>query len=370
VTSIKAANFVPGESPPSLSDLEVPPTPAVTSLSGPPVPPQQRLFFYSGAEWELFIREWATGLRPSYTQIKLLGGVNDRGVDIAAFKTTSGFEGAWDCFQGKHYAAALTLSDAVPEILKLLINVSSGYYQLPDSYSFLAPRGCGSSLNRLLSKPIKLREEFVKNIASGCAAIEGLDEGVLGAVRLLAEEIDFAVFRSVELLDALETHRQTPYYVARFGGPLVPRPEVEDPPDTLGAHEARYVAQLVEVYSEKHPDEDFRDTELLTHKDVGGHFRRQRISFYSAEALRLYARDSVPEGTFEALQQDIHSGVIDVAESDCVSGFERLRKVLAVSGQLDLSSHTLVSVSSITDRKGICHQLANEDRLTWVDPGQ
>jgi hypothetical protein len=300
----------------------------------------------------------------------LLGGVSDRGVDIAAFKTTSGFEGAWDCFQGKHYAAALTLSDVVPEILKVLLNVNNGYYLLPDGYSFLAPRGCGMSLNRLLSKPTKLREEFLKNIASGCPAIEGLDEGAVGAVRSLADTTDFSVFRSVELLDALETHRQTPYYVPRFGGPLLPRPEVEDPPNTLGAHESRYVAQLIEVYSERHPGEDFIDAELLTHKDVGSHFRRQRISFYSAEALRLYARDSVPEGTFEALQHDVHAGVIDIAESDCSSGFERLGKVLTASGQLDLSSHTLVSVSNINDRKGICHQLANEDRLTWVDPGQ
>ena len=100
------------------------------------------------------------------------------------------------------------------------------------------------------------------------------------------------------------------------------------------------------------------------------HFRRQRISFYNAEALRLYARDSVPEGTFEALQDDIHAGVVEIAESEHASGMDRLSEVLTASGQLDLSSHTLVSASRLDDRKGICHQLANEDRLTWMGSSQ
>jgi hypothetical protein len=80
------------------------------------------------------------------------------------------------------------------------------------------------------------------------------------------------------------------------------------------------VAQLVEVYSERHPDETFADTQLSSHPKMGKHFQRQRISFYNAEALRLYARDSVPDGTFEALLDDIHAGVVEVAESDHASG--------------------------------------------------
>jgi hypothetical protein len=130
VTSTTSAASASAETGAALSDLNLPCAPSAISLSGPPVPPQQRLYFYSSDEWELFIREWATGLEASYVQIKRLGGPNDRGVDVAAFKTPNGFEGAWDCFQGKHYANALTLSNVLPEIVKLLVNVAVGHYTL------------------------------------------------------------------------------------------------------------------------------------------------------------------------------------------------------------------------------------------------
>jgi hypothetical protein len=340
------------------------------ALTGSPVPPQQHLFFYSSTEWELFIREWATALETDYAQVKQLGGSNDRGVDVAAFKTPQGFEGAWDCFQGKHYSTSLNLSDVLPEILKLFLNFNAGHYILPDTYAFLAPQGCGSSLNRLLSRPTELRDKFLEKLETGSLLIAGLASETVQEVRALATTVDFSIFKSVELADALEVHRRTPYYTARFGGPLTPRDPAAAPPDDLAEIEARYVAQLVEVYSEKHPEDELVGTALSSHPVIGPHFQRQRFAFYCAEALRLYARDSVPEGTFEALQADVHAGVVEVAESVHATGMDRLSQVLTTSGQLDLSSHTLVSVSDFNDRKGICHQLANEDRLAWMWPDQ
>lgn len=353
--------------PPDLIELEAPEVGTVTpSLAGPPMSPQQHIFFYDPDEWELFIREWATGLGDPYVQIKRLGGPNDRGVDVAGFKTDQGFEGAWDCYQGKHYADALTWTDAFPEMLKVFVASVGGHYVLPDRYAFLAPRGCGPSLNRLLSKPTDLRDRFLEELARVDGSAAALAQDLRDQIKALAEATDFALFQSVELLDALETHRATPYHVGRFGTPVPPRPGHQAPPDEIGTHEARYVAQLIDVYSEKEPAETFAAETVSMHDKFGGHFQRQRESFYSAEALRLYARDSVPPGTFEALQTDVFSGVVEVAESSHTTGMARLTSVLTTSGQLDLSAHALISVSSINDRKGICHQLANEDRLIWV----
>lgn len=353
--------------PPELTALHAPGVTSVTpSLSGPPVTPQQRIFFYDPGEWESFIREWATALGDVYVQIKRLGGPNDRGVDVACFKTDHGFDGSWDCYQGKHYAEALTWTDAFPEMLKVFVAVVGGHYVLPDRYAFLAPRGCGPSLNRLLSKPTDLRKKFLETLARTDGPASTLNPDLCGKVKALADATDFALFQSVELPDALETHRGTPYYVGRFGAPVPPRPKHNGPGDEIGAHEARYVAQLIEVYAEKEPTEAFAAESVSSHVRFGGHFQRQRESFYSAEALRLYARDSVPPGTFEALQTDVLSGVVEVAESSYPTGMERMTRVLTTSGQLDLGAHALISVSSLVDRKGICHQLANEDRLTWV----
>ena len=353
--------------PPALGDLEPPaiPTPA-PALAGAPVPPQHRIYFYDPLEWELFIREWATGLDQTYVQIKRLGGSGDHGADVAAFKTDEGFEGSWDCFQGKHYAGALTWSRAFPEILKVFVSVIAGHYILPDLYAFLAPQGCGPSLNKLLSKPDELRTKFIEELRRHDGPAKDLDAKLRASVEELAAGTNFARFKSVELIDALEIHRRTPYHAARFGTPVPPRQPHADPPDEIGANEARYVAQLVEVYSEKEPSDTFVAATAASHAVFGQHFQRQRESFYSAEALRLYARDSVPAGTFEALQADVHAGVVEVADSSHPTGYDRLSSVLTASGQLDLSVHALVSVSRTEDRKGICHQLANEDRLTWV----
>lgn len=357
--------------PPELTDLEAPEVPLVTpSFSGPPMTPRQHIFFYSPDEWERFIREWVTALGTTYIQIKRLGGPNDRGADVAAFRTDQQFEGAWDCYQGKHYAEALTPADAFPEILKVFVSVIGGHYTMPDRYAFLAPKGCGPTLNRLLSTSTKLQAWFLKELSRQGGPARGLVEDLRNGVAELATTTDFTRFQSVEIEDLLEAHRTTPYHVGRFGTPVPPRPGHDCPPDEIGPNETRYVAQLIEVYCEKEPSETFAPETVSSHGQFGRHFQRQRESFYSAEALRLYARDAVPPGTFEALQTDVYSGVVEVAEASHPSGMQRLSSVLTTSGQLDLSAHALISVSRLDDRKGICHQLANEDRLTWVKEQQ
>lgn len=336
-------------------------------LTGAPMPPKHQIYFYSPDEWEEFISEWASGLDERYVQIKRFGGANDRGADVAAFKTADGFEGGWDCFQGKHYAKALTLGDALPEILKVLRHTAAGHYTLPDTYRFLAPKGCGTGLNRLLSSPARLKDEFRARMSLGDRLVQNLSSAELVAVAALADAVDFSMFRSVELAEALDTHATTRYYASRFGGSIPDRvTRSQAPPATIAPGETRYVEQLIEVYSEKRPGNTFVASTVGEDQEFGKHFRRQRIRFYEAEALRLYARDSVPEGTFEMLQDDIHSGVVDVAEAEHVTGHARLSQVLSLVGQLDLSAHALISVSSMDDRKGICHQLANDDKLVWV----
>jgi hypothetical protein len=353
---------------PQLVDFAVPvasgfPAPA---LSGKPVPPAQRIYFYSPNEWEVFIAEWATGVAVSYQQIKQLGGSGDRGVDVAAFKTDRGLEDAWDCFQAKHYEGSLTLSDAFPEMLKIFNGVVDAFYRLPDRYVFVAPRGCGPTLNRLLSKPTELKKRFLELLDAGGAATRLYSEQALQSIRELAEASDFSLFQSLELNDMLDAHRRTPYFADRFATSLPTRPPVGQTPKAPAPDEATYVRKLVNVYKEQDPISVSNADSVVAHAKYGRHLQRQREAFYSAEALRLYARDSVPDGTFESLQDDVFTGVVDTAESDHASGLDRLRAVLTQSSQLDLGAHALIAVSKFEDRQGVCHQLANADKLTWV----
>jgi hypothetical protein len=95
------------------------------------------------------------------------------------------------------------------------------------------------------------------------------------------------------------------------------------------------------------------------------HFNRQREFFYHAEALRNFARDTVPPGTYEDLQSEVHAGVIDIQEAEHSNSYARLTSVLQGASSLQLTANALMSVIKVQDRKGICHQLVNEDRLRW-----
>ncbi|MDN2496815.1 hypothetical protein FHY52_08910 [Nocardia nova] len=122
--------------PTTLSDLAEPSMSVPSTLAGPPVPPQQRIFFYDSGEWEEFILEWGTGLKEddsgnAYVQLKRLGGSGDGGIDIAAFKSAQQLEGPWDCYQGKRYADPLVYSDDYPAVSVTFEAPGRGWRRLP-----------------------------------------------------------------------------------------------------------------------------------------------------------------------------------------------------------------------------------------------
>jgi hypothetical protein len=80
----------------------------------------------------------------------------------------------------------------------------------------------------------------------------------------------------------------------------------------------------------------------------------------------VFARDNVPAGTFESLQADVFDGVIDVCQSDHTDGFECVKEVTRAARELNLTSNALISCVKPSDRTGMCHQLANEDKLRWT----
>lgn len=51
------------------------------------------IFAYDLTEWEIFIREWATSIKPKYLEIKRIGGPGDMGRDVVGFVDVQKFEG-------------------------------------------------------------------------------------------------------------------------------------------------------------------------------------------------------------------------------------------------------------------------------------
>ena len=184
-------------------------------------------------------------------------------------------------------------------------------------------------------------------------------------LRAYVDAFDFSIFDAKTSLQLVDDHRSTPVHSARFGGGLPTRPTASKPPTALATTESRYVTQLLHAYSE-HTGLTVADPSALSPPKLKDHFRRQRESFYEAESLRVFARDKVPVGTFEALQEDIYDAVIDEHDANHVDGYAKVCAVTKSAREVQITANALISCTKPKDRDGICHQLVNDERLRWI----
>lgn len=349
------------------------PAPNLQSVSpvhvqfGKVIPAQQQILLYNFSDWEDFVHEWVNSQRSKYLQVLRMSGPNDKGIDVAGYTDKEGLHGVWDNFQCKHYKDALTPATAIIEIGKILWYSYSGDFRAPRYHYFIAPKGCGMSLVRLLGDRVALATKTINEWDKCCAEkITNIHKiNLEGEFKKYVENFDFSIFSHKTLLEIIDDHKFTQYHAARFGGGLQPRPPAIEPPESLQSNESHYIQQLYEVYEEKTKARISEKCHLETYPDLLKHFSRQREFFYHAESLRNFARDNVPPGTYEDLQTEVYAGVIDIHDFTHNNSFSRLGAVLQAASSLQLTSNALISVIKVQDRKGICHQLANDNRLEW-----
>jgi hypothetical protein len=330
-----------------------------------PFLPQQLILLFHHDQWEEFIREWAHFQKSNYLLVARLGGANDYGIDVAAFRTDKGFEGAWDNFQCKHYASPLTPTVALVEIAKIIWHSFERRISVPANYFFFAPQDCGESLKKLLLNSKALKEKVLSEWDTKLGSKISKQDNLLQAdLQAYVESFDFGIFKYKPSLEVIEEHRSTPYFVTRFGGGLTGSPACEPTPSTPTKNERRYVEQLLEAYSDCGEQIDSHN-KLKDHPNFQNHFDRSRQTFYEAEALVNFARDTVPNGTFEALQDEVFHGVKDVEEDDHDNAFSKVKEVTKTASMLNVSANGLAGVTTPKRLRGICHQLANGDKLIW-----
>jgi len=344
-------------------------TPAVLSAAqvaaGRLIAPLDRLRIMSPAEWEDFTLEYAHSLKTRYDSVERHAGAGDMGCDVVA-RLDGNASGPWENHQCKHYKDALTPVDAIKEIGKCCYYASQGDITWPQAYYFVAPRGPGTKLSKLLKDAVKLKAALVTDWDKYCrTTITDTQEVLLdAALTAFIHSADFAVFKALSPLTVIEQHAKTPWHVARFGGGLQPRLPPVPPPAALATIETTYVRRLLDAYEERLGSAlagiaDLKDINLTAH------FQRARLEFYSAESLREFSRDNVPAGTFERLLDDVYSGVIDVVDKKHPDAMERVLACVAQAKALALASNALVTRINNDDKGGMCHQLANDQRLTW-----
>lgn len=344
--------------------------PHTLRMAGMPSP-KQMVPFYDPDEFEEFVKEWVPALETKYTLVERHGGSGDHGIDVAGYLSPQRLEGEWHNYQCKRYSSALTWSTAVQEMRKMFVAAAAGHFTVPTQYVFVAPT-IARSLPRQLAKPTDSQAKFLRELATAKERfVTELTVEQRKAVEGLAATTDFSMFECVDLDEMLELHSTTPHWAVRFPhAPLTRGPQVIIPPQQHSEVETRYVQRLLDVYRERYP-EAIRSLEQVPGvPDADAHLKRQREAFYAAEALRVFARDSTTPAYFERVMQDVYDIVVEVAGLTYPDGWERHGAVTIAAGSVQLTPTILTPFVQPNARKGVCHHLANENRLVWCRKGE
>lgn len=279
----------------------------------------------------------------------------------------------WDNYQCKHYDHKLAPSEIWIEIGKLCYHTWVGDFTVPRYYYFVAPQGVGAKLFDLINNPDQLRSDLLAIWGAKCERkiLSTRQVKLEGEFLKYVMEFNFQIFRELPPAAILDQHRRTRYHAVRFGGGLQrPRPRPLPTPTELIPEETRYVAQLLEAYSDHVRAPILNPADLSAHPGLERHLTRQREAFYRAAALRQFERDTLPDASyFDGLKDQIYRGVREVCEDDHETGYRRVKATVQAARMLPCESYILSGVLETDDKAGICHHLANDDLLRWCPNG-
>ena len=145
-----------------------------------------------------------------------------------------------------------------------------------------------------------------------------------------------------------------------------PRPDNPPAPAAIQAREQEYINRLLLAYASRLRRAVACVGDIQTDPQLHGHFRRSRGFFFAAEALARFSRDHFPAGSFDGVKQHVHDGVVDLTLATHADGFECVLAVARLAVALHLPQSDLLPYVAPADRVGMCHHLANDGHLKWV----
>lgn len=143
-------------------------------------------------------------------------------------------------------------------------------------------------------------------------------------------------------------------------------------PISIEPQEMKYVTMLLAAYADADNCDIYEVPEHLP-RNRQEDLKNQRINYYEAESIRRGVRDNFmpEEGVehFDNLKNDMYNGVIDVYEEEYDDGVKKLKAVLKQSLVITLNGSILSFMPGLlrnATKKGICHMLVDDGRLSWV----
>lgn len=338
-------------------------------LIGKQIDPIHRIKIMSPDDWEILTEEWLD-IKPEYHSIERIGGAGDMGRDVIAYidnpkDNPTSYQ--WDCYQCKHYGTPLSPSHIWTEFGKIIYYTFKKEYPVPNVYYFVAPQGIGMSLSSLLKDAVKLKKAVKSNWEKYCQSKITQTTSILLMDDLLEyfNGFDFSIFDKIIPKTIVQEHKRHSNHLTTFGGGLLARKSIEIPPIETDK-KLRYVEQLVKAY-DSDSLESIENVESIENTIYNRHFTDSRKSFYNAEELRTLTRDNLPEEVFGKFKNDIYDGVINTVENKFDNGLIKVKAVEDKSVEVEIDSSPLKDACRPIDRKGICHHLINDKKISWIE---
>ncbi len=149
-------------------------------------------------------------------------------------------------------------------------------------------------------------------------------------------------------------------------------PKELEPPDDIAPEEEIYVRELLAAYADSLKREVVsKDALDALPKKYKRNFTDQRINYYSAIRIDRFVRETINNGDREV--EKWKSGTFDYIKNtlwdDYDDGYRRLVSVMKKVVDSNSTSvvdefHQLVGAK---EKEGVCHLLANDGTLSWVD---
>ena len=273
-----------------------------------------------------------------------------------------GCQGVWDNYQCKHYETTLGVPAACEDAGKIIFHAFRGEFTPPRMCSFVAPHGPSTALREDAAQPGQFRDEVIKTWNSRVApkVVENEKHTLTGDLAAYVAAYDFTSFtmRRWRKCSTITATRPT----GRPGSAASCRRQTRADAGRNAPEETVYVAKLLDVYAEETGVPISCADDLAAHAEWQDDLQKQRVRFYDAEAFMATYRDQTEPGTIESFADQILDA-IDPAIAMAASAHGRL--TTALSRREHEPASVLSAQAKIRVKQGVCHQLANADRVTW-----
>lgn len=151
------------------------------------------------------------------------------------------------------------------------------------------------------------------------------------------------------------------------------KPKALTPPKEIADKEFKYVNELYRVYSDFDGETYVQQSDIESNRNWKRDFDRHRVDFYKAETIRMELRDTIrldEEEGFELLKDEMYDGVITTRDKSYDKAYNRLTAVMEQATNVQISQNLkrrLLDWVGPGEKKGVCHMLVNDDRLSWME---